>query len=173
MLYVALHFKAESYEESRSNTLIKICKRNGLLHSKYTSSFINKVCSFWKNYRSSGLGYKNFVVVWFNYYFQFTCTWISIISLLIQDCKQISIEYVSFSSFPLNYFLQLLSLLRERGKWWPIGWKAEMIWTNSTIAWFANLCQRRKGLEPYWQILAAPWSPNPNRQPRTSIRWRI
>lgn len=67
MLYVALHFKAESYEESRSNTLIKICKRNGLLHSKYTSSFINKVCSFWKNYRSSGLGYKNFVVVWFNY----------------------------------------------------------------------------------------------------------
>lgn len=32
------------------------------------SSFINKlVCSFWKKYRSSSLGYRNFVVVWFIY----------------------------------------------------------------------------------------------------------
>lgn len=34
------------------------------------SLFINKlVCFFWKKYCSSGLGYRNFVVVWFIYIF--------------------------------------------------------------------------------------------------------
>lgn len=66
MFYVVLYFKVESYGESCSNVLIKICKRNGCM----VSLFINKlVCFFWKKYSSSGLGYRNFVVVWFIYIF--------------------------------------------------------------------------------------------------------
>lgn len=158
--------------KSRRNTLIKICKRKCLLHSKYTCSFINKVCSIWKKkYCCNGLSYKNCVdVVWFNYFYLFIFIYFFIYSRFYTDFHQIRFVLL----FHIKPFLQRLSFhSRERGKWWHIGWMAEMIWTNSTIAWFANLCQRRKGLEPYWLILAAPWCLNPSRQPLTSIWWRI
>lgn len=65
MFYVVLYFKVESYGESCSN--IEYVKE---MVNCMVSLFINKlVCFFWEKYGSSGLGYRNFVVVWFIYIF--------------------------------------------------------------------------------------------------------
>lgn len=157
--------------KSRRNTLIKICKRKCLLHSKYTCSFINKVCSIWKKNTAVMVWViktvlMSFGLIIFPIYMDLFLYLFKILYRLPSN------TFVLL--FHIKPFLQRLSFhSRERGKWWHIGWMAEMIWTNSTIAWFANLCQRRKGLEPYWLILAAPWCLNPSRQPLTSIWWRI